>query len=79
MGISSPVLGFLPGRLFLLRSPNLPNPEIFTGSPCSKESLISSKNNSIMSFAWRLFQPSSSNNCAAKSALVNAIQSILQI
>ena len=46
IGVSSPVFGFLPGRLVLSRSSNLPKPEIFTGLPCSKESLISSKKSS---------------------------------
>ena len=41
IGVSSPVFGFLPGRLVLSRSSNLPKSEIFTGLLCSKESLIS--------------------------------------
>ncbi|SMG62405.1 hypothetical protein BMETH_109_2 [methanotrophic bacterial endosymbiont of Bathymodiolus sp.] len=43
IGISSPVLGFLPGRLLLSLNSNFPKPEIFTCSPCSSEVLICSK------------------------------------
>src|SRR5688500_16636075 len=73
MGISSPVFGFRPGRLFLSRKSKFPKPESLTCSPTAKAALKSSKKESTSSRASRLFKPSSLNNDSAMFALVNAI------
>src|SRR5688500_14172976 len=76
MGISSPVFGFRPGRLFLSRKSKFPKPESLTCSPTAKAALRSSKKESTSSRASRLFKPSSLNNDSAMFAFVNAITQV---
>src|SRR6266446_3422217 len=73
MGISSPVLGFRPGRWFLSRRSKIPNPDSLTCSPLDSAARTSSKNRSTSSRASRLFSPSWLNSASAISALVRAI------
>src|SRR6056297_1528686 len=73
MGISSPVLGFLPGRSFLSLRSKLPKPESFTWCPLARAPRTSSKKDSTISLASRLLRPSSSNSLSAMTALVSAI------
>jgi len=49
---SFPVAGFLPFCFFLFFTQNLPNPEINTSSPDSRDRLMSSSNISIVSGAF---------------------------
>src|ERR1700716_2282029 len=73
MGISSPVLGFRPGRWFLSRRSKFPKPDSLTCSPLDSAARTSSKNRSTSSRASRLFSPSWLNSASAISALVRAI------
>src|ERR1700716_3229718 len=73
MGISSPVLGFRPGRWFLSRRSKFPKPDSLTCSPLDSAARTSSKNRSTSSRASRLLSPSWLNSASAISALVRAI------
>ena len=66
-------LDFCRGAAFLSRKSKLPKPDNLTFSLVSSADRISSKKSSTISLASRLFNPSSSNNRSAISALVRAI------
>src|ERR1700719_1021404 len=77
ISIASRVLGLRPGRALRIETANLPNPEMFTGSPCLSASTMASSTPSTTRSASIFTTPSLSDKLSIRSALVIVSRSLL--